>query len=163
MGTLRLIGACALVASAYMIVSKYKRFLNRRIEESDSFLGLIEYLKGEISCFLSPIGALMSDYRDEVLERVGFLGGISEGKDISTAYFACEGELSVGKEAKEILGRLFSDLGKRYKAETVLALSNAAASLSEYTNGLKNKAGEELKLCAALVFGGAMGLLLLLL
>lgn len=162
-GVLKYVGAAAVLGCAYLAARRYRKFLLRRVEECESFLKLIEHIKGEISCFLSPVGEVLSNYCDEALSEVGLLTGTAQGMSLYDAYKGCEGKLSVGDEAREILERLFSELGKKYKNETVAALGRAEETLSAYTARVKDRMRDDMKLAAALIFGGAMGLLLLLL
>lgn len=161
MTVLKLIAAALLFGCGFYAVREYRRHLRNRVEECESFLSFIEYMQREIGCRLRPARELLREYRDEVLRRVGFLG--EDVKDTASAYAACEDKLSVGKAGRRILGKLFSDLGKSYKEGTLLALSEAKAALREYTEEVRESAANDVKLMAALIFGGVAGLLLLIL
>ena len=163
MSFIKYIGAALLLVGAYIFISRYKRYLTLRVEESESFLRLVEHLRAEISCRLTPLGELLCLYTDEALERVGFLPFVREGVGVNEAYSRCERGLSVGREGQEILRRLFAELGRRYKAETLATLDRAREELGAYTARLESELSDDVKLAGAMAFGAAVGLSLLLL
>ena len=161
MTVLKLLGAAIIFGVSLYFLRAYRRFLHSRISECESFLLFIEHMQREIGCRLRPVGEILQGYRDEVLKGVGFLK--DKPSDISSSYLECENKLSVGREGKEILKRLFRDLGKSYKEGTLALLEEARGKLLAYTEGVRGSLDADVKLAAALIFGGGVGLLLLLL
>ena len=155
-------GACVLIAAAAM-ARLYDAFSKRRLSECESFISLLEHIRSEISCFLSPKERIFRGYEDENLERVGFLPLVREGEDMGDAFDKISQRLLVGKSGLDILASFFSGLGRGYKDGAMALGERCIAEFRKYYESLKDESEKNVKLFRTVIIGLGLGILILLL
>ena len=115
-----------------------------------------------ISRFLTPQESILQNFSDEALEKCGFLPAIRSGKSLSEAFEACKPSLSLSDDLKGRLGKFFHGFGGEYLDGEI---SRASDFRSELETGLKKEESElekGLKITNALLLGGAVGIVILM-
>ena len=150
------------MAFAFFLSRSYTAYLKRRVREGECFLSLTERIESMISCYLSPIKDIFSGFECEESAVMDFVRRVRDGARLRDAYFEAEGGLAVGREGKKILAELFSTLGCGYKDGSVGLVASARAEFEKYLGGEREECEKNSRLAAALLLGGALGILLLL-
>ena len=154
-------GAALIMAGALFINNEYKQYINRRISEYRGFLSLISHAEGKISKYLSYGDGLWRDFSDDSLDMCGFIPLLRGGCTVYDAFEKSKKRLSLSKETKEFLSSSFKDLGRGYREGEISYLLDLKSRLTrgleeEEMNAEKNK-----KVATALLFGGALAILIL--
>lgn len=82
----------------------------KRVDEAEAFLSLFEYIKNQVSYFLTPTKQMYKGFANDVLENIGFLEKLRshESDEIyfdawKEAFSACEKDLHISSEEKKII------------------------------------------------------------
>ena len=149
-----------MVLAATALVFGYKRHIALMRRELDGFLSLIDYLKLRIECYLSTVGEVFRDFSNDTLEP--FLKRVRAGESPESAIMGAEKELVIGKEGREILKRLFSVLGREYKAGVIASIDATRSAFGDYSEHTIEEGKRNVKLTSALLLGGVLGAVILL-
>lgn len=156
----RYTGAVLILFSAVLLALFYKRYVERGIRERESFLSLIDCLRVRIDCYLSTLVEVFKDFKDEAIEP--FLRRVREGESPESAFAGTHTLFAIGKGGIEILSRLFGMIGREYKAGVIASVDTARAAFTEYSAKQLEEGKKSVKLICALLLGGALGLVILL-
>lgn len=113
----RIAGIAAVALAALIFSREFSAYQKRRMGETEGFLSLLTFMRGEINCHLRPVSEWCRDFRDPALERVGFLPALRESCDLSGAYSACERQLSVTDAERKLLSAFTSSFGHGYRED----------------------------------------------
>ena len=102
----------------------------------------------------------MSDFKSEILESVGFIGKILDGKGLYDAFR--DTNFSFSEDIIEILRSYFSEFGKRYKSDELARLDSAVRSLEGYVKSEEEKLPKDVKIAKILLFAVALGISILM-
>ena len=153
----------SLIPFAFWLIGRaYAEYVIHRIEENEAFVGLLVYMRGRISCFLSPCGELLSGFCSPALRRVGFLDPIPEGETLEEAYRVREKRLSVGREVRGVLSSFFSDFGHGYREDMLRRIDQAEKELREIAEREDGEMKKSLKLTRSILLLFAVGIVILL-
>ena len=155
-------GAALIMIAALFACREYSVYAEKRILQHKGFIALISHAEEMISKFLAKGIELWQDFSDSALEECGFSSHLREGRSLSEAFSACEVGICLPKDVKEELRDFFSGFGKSYK-------DGQLSSLSEFRKRLENRLKEEelsleksLKVTKALIIGGALAVVILI-
>lgn len=91
----------------------------QRLKECQAFLSLFEYVKSEVSFFLTPTKLIFRGFSDETLEKAGFLTELKshESDDIyfnawERAFDKCEKNFLLSDKEKKIVREFGASVGK---------------------------------------------------
>lgn len=158
---LKYFGAVCITACALITSRSYTRYIKRRVGECECFCRLAERIESMIKCYLSPVGDIFSGFECGERAVMDFVTEVRRGVPLKEAYIAAEKKLSVAAEAKRILSELFSTLGHGYKDGVLKLVSEAREELEKHLASEREEGEKNSKLALALLFGGAVGILLL--
>ena len=156
----RVIGALILLCASLFVGRAYEKHLDGRLGEAREVLRLLLHIREKISSFLCPQGELMSDFKSEILESVGFIGKIRDGKGLYDAFR--DTNFSFSEDIIEILRSYFSEFGKRYKSDELARLDSAVRSLEGYVKSEEEKLPKDVKIAKILLFAAALGISILM-
>lgn len=159
---LRILGGALLLLCALLVGREYSAYAGRRIAEHQGFIALISHSEGMIGRFLSSGDELWRGFDNEALERVGFLPLIKDGKDADSAFSTVKGRLSLGDEAKKKVEEFFKDFGSGYKDQEIARISALRAELETSLKSETAELEKNSRVLNALLVGGALGLIILL-
>ncbi|MEI3152604.1 MAG: hypothetical protein V8S82_02985 [Eubacteriales bacterium] len=104
---MRLIGAALVFFAAFSCGLFAGKCEQKRIDEAEAFLSLFEYIKNQVSYFLTPTKLIYRGFENKVLSDIGFLEKLRshENDEIyfdawSEAFRACEDALHLSAEEK---------------------------------------------------------------
>lgn len=157
----RFFGACALLLSSLAVIRSYKAYIARRGREIDALCRVIDRIYDMVDLFLSPVKRIFSGFDCEDENTNELIRDIESGATPEAAYAKIEGRLAVGKEGKEILKRLFSDLGKGYKEGALSLVEGCRRRFSEYRDTSLAEDERSVKVVSALIVGCCLGVILL--
>jgi hypothetical protein len=155
------IGFCAILAAALFFSGEYRKYINKRLFECESFLSFFAYIRLQLGCFLKPLRELAGDYqkRDGVLGRI--VSELQSGIEPSAVYKKYEPELSLSTEEREVLRHLFSNLGKGYLEDEVKLLDSSCSVLGGLYASLKEEAPKKTKTVAVVSCALSLGFIIL--
>ena len=105
----RFAGVLMILFSAILGGREYERFIRKRSAEEEGFIALLLHIRAKVECFLSVSGELVTDFENEALMSVGYLGG--EAASASERFYRALPKLSISEEAKNILNSFFNSFG----------------------------------------------------
>ena len=116
---MRLIGAALVFFAAFSCGLFAGKCEQKRIDEAEAFLSLFEYIKNQVSYFLTPTKQMYKGFANDVLENIGFLEKLRshENDEIyfdawGEAFRACEGSLHLSAEEEKIILGFGECIGK---------------------------------------------------
>lgn len=160
---LKFAGAIALLLVAGFVSRSYADCVSRRITETRSFCALISHIKGMVEKYLSPGRAVLKDYRDTTLEKLGFFERVESGEGLYDAFMSVRERLSLGSEAKKLVSDFFRGFGKEYQRGEVLRAEKYERELLEILNLETEEFGKKQKAVTTLLFASAFGIIILIL
>ena len=156
----RYTGAVLMMICATVIAFGYKRYVARAERERDGFSELIDYMRIRIDCYLSTVGEMFSDFRCDAIEP--FLTRVRNGERVEAAFGLSRRVFAIGKEGADILERLFSLLGREYKSGVISSIDSSRAAFLEYSAKAREEEKKNVRLVCALLLGGVLGVVILL-
>ena len=159
---LKWIGTMLVVAILVFFGREYSRFMMRRLSECESFLFLLKRIKGEIGRCLSTPRAIFKDYKDDNLERVGFLNLQRSGKSLGECFDGCADKLSLPVQIKDRLSEFFSHFGENYKDGEISQIEYYVGEIEPLLNEERTRLPERIKLVKTLVAAVSLGLIILI-
>ena len=148
---------------ALFVGREYTRYTEQRIAELDGFVAFLNHAKSEISMYLTPVKGITRGFRNESLEKLGFISAIESSGSLSYAFSECMDGLSVGGEAKELLSECFSGFGQGYKEQELSRIERYAVRLEKMLESEREELPKNAKMVSTLLLAGAVGIFILLL
>ena len=121
-------GASLVLAGSFAASSSFVSDKKRLIRHTEAVLGLISHVRTDIDHFLTPVGGLFEDFRNDDLESCGFSSILRE-KGLDAA--VCSQTASLTEETQEILRCFSSALGRSYKEEQLRICDYCTVRISE--------------------------------
>ncbi len=160
-GILKIFGIGLILFSAFVFSSEYEKKIKRKERLSEGFLSLIEHIRRQIDCYLTPPSELIGDFTSEALSALGFLD-LAKKEGVASAYMSLKEKLPLCDEVKSELTSLFSSFGKEYKEGTVKALNMAVSSLKELVAKEKEQNAKDIKVARTLAVAAALGTVIMI-
>ena len=154
-------GAALIMICALLIDREYKQYLTRRISENCGFLSLVSHAEAKISKFLCHGDGLWRDFSDDALTKCGFLPALQSGASVADSFEQCCNKTALSKEAKKLLSDSFKEWGKGYRDGEVAFLSSLKEKIASLLDKEKTEAEKSKKITTALLFGGALSILIM--
>lgn len=154
-------GVILLLIAALTVNRGYRDYLNRRLAEYRGLLGLIQHAEGMISKFLSYGKNLWRDFSDSALEKCGLLPALREGKSLSLAFDECLDNMALSREAKENISKKIQGLGSGYKDGELSNLRELREEISSELTLESEEAEKNIKVVSALLLGGALAVVIM--
>ena len=148
--------------AALFFCREYSLYAERRILQYKGFLSLLSHAEGMISRFLAKGEELWRGFSDSALEECGFLSDLREGRGLKEAFSSCENRLCLPRSVKDELSAFFSDFGRSYKEGQLSSLSAFRSSLEERLKAEEADLEKSVKVTKALILGGAMSVVILI-
>lgn len=158
----RLFGGGLLVLSAVLASLEYSRYADLRLLHYSSLASLFDHAGGMISKFLLKGDELWRSFRNEALEKIGLIDRLREGESLSSAFEKCENSLALSKETKEKIKKILASAGREYRNGAAEAYLSIAKWLEEEKNSEKERLNKSVKVTRALLIGGALAFLILI-
>ncbi len=155
-------GLALMLVASLRVLGGYREYNARRISELESFISLLSHAHGQISRYLTPITDALRGFSDKNLEESGFLGEISDGEGISSAFSKCSSRFALGNRAKEIITELFARLGGGYKEEVLADIEEASVRLEKILEDERESLPKNEKVISAVALAGVLGVFILL-
>ena len=162
-GVLCLFGACAIASAALIMSRAYAAFIRRRVAEYTSILGFLEIMNRDILCFLSTPSELAARSGDALLDEIGFLSALRNGKELFDAFSDSLPRLHLSAADADFLASFFEKFGQGTRESELHSLDACIAHFSVRTADEESRAGDEIRLAGTLLALVAIGLVILLL
>lgn len=159
---LRLMGGGLILLLSMIVGSGYSAYKDRRITESEGFIALISHIEGMISRFLSHGSSLWQGFSNGELETCGFLPMLRNGASPAEAFSDSRSRLAISKKAKEKLSEYFGAFGRGYREDEVKKASACRSELEEMLRTERAELENNVKAVKAVLFGTALGVIILL-
>ena len=112
----KLIGATLITICALKTYSDVQGFQKKRIKQISAFIGLMEYIKNQIECFLLPIDVIINNCDTDLLYNCGIKKDSKSFKElISSVTFYCN------EDAIDIIRQFADNFGRNYSHEQIIA------------------------------------------
>lgn len=160
---MRVFGIALILLAALFFSAEFSRYQKKRIAEGDGFLHLFSHLRGEILCRLEPVADCFAGFRDEALERAGFLRALRECENLGAAMEATEKKLSLCEEEKKTLLRFCLGFGRGYREEELRRIDAALEEFERQVAQDKRELPRLARLVRTLSAALALGIVILLL
>lgn len=158
---LKFFGIGLLLLSAFAFSSECRRRIKVKNETSEGFVSLLEHIRRQIDCYLTPAARLADGFKNEALQSCGYLQ--QAAKDgLASAYFALSERLPLYKSVKSELESFFGGFGREYKDGTLKELNLRISSLKELLKKEKDESDRNLKVTRTLAVSAALGAAILI-
>ena len=159
---LRFIGGGLVVLSAALASNAYSEYAKRRLSQYSGLIALLSHAEGMISRFLSSGDGLWHGFKNEELERVGFLPLLWGGSSLKDAFTECSGNFVLSPEAIERIKEFFSAVGSNYMEGEVASLSAFRDKLEEERGSEEERLEKNVKVARALLLGGSLAFVIMI-
>ena len=156
----RALGAVILLCASLFVGRAYEKYLEGRLSEAREILRMLLHMREKINAFLCPQRELLSDFRSDILERVGFLGKIRGGIGIYEAFM--DTKFSFACEIYETLSAYLSGFGKRYKSDELARLDSTVRVIDGYVKREQEQLPKDIKIAKTLLGAAALGIVILM-
>lgn len=152
-----------LLICALFVGREYNRYIERRIGELFGFVAFLNHAKGEISMFLTPTAEILRGFKNDSLDKLGFISEAGKTGSLGKAFSECEERASIGKEAKQLLAECFSGFGQGYREQEITRIEHYVGSLGKILETERDALPKNARMVSALLLAGAVGIFILLL
>lgn len=156
----KIIGSIGIIFSSLIIYLEIQKYERQKINQINSFILLIEYIKNQIECFLLPIDSIIHNCDEALIRGCGINEDYKKVKTleelISLADFYC------GSECVDIIHQFSKNFGQGYIGEQLHLCDYFRNELIQQKDKLKEKGTKEKKLKLALCLSASFSLILLL-
>ncbi len=140
------IGALLFVLATYLFGTKLSKDEEERLLSVDSLIKLLTYMKRKINSERTLLFELFSSFRDEYLERVGFLEEINRNRNPSEdKWESALSLLSFEIDIKAEMIRFFSELGTLQLEDQIKRIDYILSVLSERRDVIKKELPDKQK------------------
>ena len=160
---LRLFGACAIALSALVMSRAYAVFIKRRVGEYMSILAFLELMRREISCYLCTPRELAEQCSDELLDEVGFLAALREGRGLADAFSCALPHLHISDSDADFIASFFEKFGQGTMESELCTLDSCIERFSARTAAEESGAHDSIRLASTLFALIAVAIVILLL
>ena len=101
-------------------------------------------------------------FENEELEKIGLLPSLREGETLLSAFQKCESRLALPTETKAKIKEFLSTAGREYRARAVSSFSDFRKTLEAEMMSEKERLKKQVKVTRALLLGGALAFLILI-
>ncbi len=156
------IGIFLLAAATLYIALDLARSCRQRTRQTEAILLLIRHVRAKISCFSTPVGEILADFENEVLERSGILPSAREN-GLAAAVRAASERGCISRAQADMLSDMWGQLGGGYREEAVKICDYY---ISEFESTLSHEREEHPRMARLLrgvvLTGGAMLIIVLI-
>ena len=154
-------GAILLMLGALFVSREYEKYLRRRVAEYRGLVSLINHAEDRIKKSLAHGSGLWRDFSDGAMERCGILDLLRSGEGLYSAFSACSDRLALSREAKARIAEELSTLGRGYMNDELERLSAVGSRLTAECEFEEADADKNIKVSRALLLGGALSAVIL--
>ena len=158
----KIIGGGSIVVSALIFYFESQAYNKKALAQLDAYINLIEYIKNQVCCFLTPIDIILNNCDVEILKNC-VMGEVSEPKILKTvgdiidaSYFYIE------QDALAVIKRFGSDFGTIYRDEQLISCDLYIDELKSIKSKKKENFEKEKKVRLALCVCLSVSMILLL-
>ncbi len=162
MSVLKLLGIALIFSAAILFVREYSAYCKKRRSECLACLKLFEHMRSRLERYLLPMSELCLDFKDATLDALGFFSAAQAG-GIPHAFEEIKDKLSVSREFKNRISEFLCNFGKGYLKEESKRLSDMLSEISELCKVECENIETSEKVTKTLVFGLALGIIVLIL
>lgn len=155
-------GGILLMLGALLLSRGYKRYLMRRVDEYRGLASLLGHAGGMIDKFLTSGRELWRDFHNDALEKCGLLPTLREGVGLKDAFDKCKDKMSLSSSAKDRISASLGGLGKEYREGEVRLLLELEGRLKADSEAEGIEAEKNIKVAGALLLGGALAAVIML-
>ena len=155
-------GAILLMLGALYFSRGYEKYLMRRVAEQDGLADLISHVGGMINRFLSSGEELWRDFHNDALEKCGLLPSLRGGMGLKDAFDKCGEKMSLSASAKEKISASLGALGRDYREGEVRLLAELEKQLRSDSEAERSAVEKNIKVARALLLGGALAAVIML-
>lgn len=148
---------------ALFISREYEKYLGQRIAEYRGLVFAMAHAEEMISKFLAHGDGLWRDFHNDGLEKCGLLPALRKGEGLYAAFESCRERMSLSREAKDRLSQSLKKLGQSYKDGELSTLSAIKSDLSAECESEAAAAEKNIKVARALLLGGALTVVIMIL
>jgi len=159
---LKLFGGGLLLLGVFFSSSEYSAFADRRLLHYASIIALLSHAKGRISRYLSSGEEMWRDFENNELEKIGLLPDLREGACLSRAFERCENRLALPKETKDRIKKFLFGVGREYRAGVVDSFGDFLKRLEAEMENERLRLEKSVKVTRALLIGGALAFIILI-
>ena len=140
----------------------YTRHQQKRLYQTEGFLLLLRWLRGQISCYSLPISEAVAGFENKALEECGFLPRLrTDGFPVALG--SCRDSLSVTKETERMLSAFAEGVGKSYREEQIALCDFTIGELEAAVHHVRQECPKQARLGRSLLISGGLALILVLL
>ncbi len=144
----KLAGVFAILTSGFIVYIESQKYENKKLDQLDAYITLIDYIKNQVECFLLPIDEIISQCDASLLDRCGISAGTENLKTIEDIVKASE--LYIDQEALSLIGKFAKEYGKAYRSEQVRSCVFYKEELLKIYNKNKKSNDEQRKVRLAI-------------
>ena len=111
---MKIAGVVFILISSVIAGLLLERESGRGSRQLSSFIAFLEAMRTRLECYLESPERVANDYTHPLLEEIGFLTSVREGKTLYSSYLAIKNSLSISGDADKLLTELFSSFGRGY-------------------------------------------------
>lgn len=158
----RMIGALLILIASGAAGFAASRLFYQRVLQLEAFTRLISHIAAEIDSFSSPLDRIFAGYRDETLEKCGFLPALRRSGG-AAALDECGGRLYLTAAERAELVKFLGGIGRRGRDETARHCAFYEKRLAALAQSARGELAGQMKVCRTLgLLAGAMLAILLL-
>ncbi len=140
---LRTVGFVLLFGVSCLVSLEMLRHQKRVITHTEALCRLVRYIKENIDLFMTPVGNILSEYSDEVMENCGFSEAVRQSGLADAMH---KGHLCLSDESRRAFCDFADSLGTSYRAEEVNRCTYFESVLSRSAELEKEKLEKNKKL-----------------
>lgn len=128
----KVIGGGSIMVSALIFYFESQSFNKKAMTQLDAYISLIEYIKSQVSCFLSPIDIIIKNCDYKIIQKCTMVNEINiqtakTVKDIvNYSYFYLDQEII------DTIYKFANDFGSNYRKEQLLYCDAYIEELKKY-------------------------------
>lgn len=157
---IKTIGAVLLLCITVYLCVAFTWNEARRLRQLEGLLLLLRTVRGQISCFRTPVDRIYASFENEALERCGFLPALRQTGDFTQALEAVGPRLLMPEEEARLLSSFGLELGGTYRDEQVAACDYYISELENCFARRREERPRRLRLGRSLLLTGGLMLIL---
>jgi len=142
---LKILGALFAVLASLVYAREKTSVMKRRCEACRALLRLVIECKTNVECFCAPLSLILEKYKDDFLEKSGFLA-VARKKGLIAATEQCADSICLGEEEKNIMVEFSSSFGRGFAKSEARGCEYYIERLKNTAEKLEKEAAEKKKL-----------------
>ena len=157
------VGLGLLFLGCALLCTQFSAYQQKRLLEYEGLLRLLKHMRSEVMLYLRPFPECVLDFKNEALQKTGFLDALKDYKTPADAWEATHQNFSINGELCKEFYTFCKNFGKGYAENECKLLESYIEKFEKSMENERKEAPRTAKLVRTLIASGGCAVAVLLL